>query len=152
MLAPLFNWILANARARFNRALGRRFLAMVPLGYSAGVMMAKAFLGLDLEVSARQVDARSGQRDLPEQLTDVDLADLIQAVVAQEPRVRMSAAAATSHRALDPGNFLRRQGLLGASRSGATAEALLASAEQLREEFYIHGYGRLFSSASLSKY
>ncbi|CAK0805225.1 unnamed protein product [Prorocentrum cordatum] len=104
--------------------------------YAAGVMMAKAFLGLQVQVSACPVHPTTGLRRLPDGRTDADLADLIQLAVAQAPQARPTAAAAAAHRALEPASFLRRRGMLGTGARGRTAaESLLSAAEQLREDY-----------------
>lgn len=103
--------------------------------YAAGVMMGKAFLGLGLEVASCQYDPVSGRRGLPEDRTDVDLADLLQAALARDPGARPSAEIVALHRSMDPANFLRRKGLLGHSRNRSPSEGLLNAAEQLREEY-----------------
>lgn len=106
--------------------------------------MAKAFMGLDLQVSSCSYHAARGQRCLPEERCDVDVADLLQQLLAHIPEARPSASAAASHRGLDPQGFLRRKGLLGRPvSSSATAAAgarspaqnLIAAAELLREEY-----------------
>lgn len=113
--------------------------------YAVGVAMAKAFLDLDLEVSACPYLPDRGQRSLPDEKADVDLADLLQAALAQDPGSRPSAGDAANHRALDPAQLLRRRGLLPSGRGGrgggwaakgtSQAEVLLVAAEQLREEY-----------------
>ncbi|CAJ1372179.1 unnamed protein product [Effrenium voratum] len=102
--------------------------------YSTGAAMAKAFLGLDLDVASCPYHPTRGQRSLPDERTDVDLADLLQHVLAENPIARPSAASVCSHRALDPSGFLRRRGLLtGQKRS--PSQAFLDAAEALREEY-----------------
>ena len=102
--------------------------------YSAGVAMAKTFLGLELQVSSCPYHPTRGHRSLPEERTDADVADLLQLLLAEMPSTRPSAISASSHRALEPLGFLRRRGLLGAS-SGSAPQTFLSSAELLREEF-----------------
>jgi len=107
--------------------------------YSSGVAMAKAFMGLDLQVSACPYHPTRGHRCLPAERTDVDLADLLEQLLAQSPGARPSAAATAPHRALDPAGFLRRKGLIGGSASLSTqrspVQTLLEAGEQLREEY-----------------
>eukprot|EP00931_Biecheleriopsis_adriatica_P043894 TRINITY_DN25083_c0_g1_i2.p1 TRINITY_DN25083_c0_g1~~TRINITY_DN25083_c0_g1_i2.p1 ORF type:complete len:1745 (-),score=392.72 TRINITY_DN25083_c0_g1_i2:9-5243(-) len=106
--------------------------------YSGGAAMAKAFMGLDLEVSSCPYHPTRGQRCLPEECTDVDVADLLQQLLAQNPGARPLASSIACHRALDPAGFLRRRGLLGGSAPAerrSPAQAFVASAELLREEY-----------------
>eukprot|EP00929_Paragymnodinium_shiwhaense_P108404 TRINITY_DN74726_c0_g1_i1.p1 TRINITY_DN74726_c0_g1~~TRINITY_DN74726_c0_g1_i1.p1 ORF type:complete len:1815 (+),score=457.75 TRINITY_DN74726_c0_g1_i1:569-5446(+) len=114
--------------------------------YAAGVSMAKAFLGLQLEVSRCPYDSRSKQRALPDDRVDSDVLDLLQLALAQEPASRPSASEAAMHRALEPLQLLRRRGLLPATAAPGTrgrlaaaaappSEALLQIADRLREEF-----------------
>lgn len=104
--------------------------------YAAGATMAKAFLGTSVMISSYPYHPTRGQRCLPDERTDVDLADLIQLALSLEPSGRPVANAAAAHRALDPAHFLRRRGLLGSSSRGrAAAEVLLSKAEHLFQEY-----------------
>eukprot|EP00927_Polykrikos_kofoidii_P034464 TRINITY_DN29247_c0_g2_i1.p1 TRINITY_DN29247_c0_g2~~TRINITY_DN29247_c0_g2_i1.p1 ORF type:complete len:1797 (-),score=347.22 TRINITY_DN29247_c0_g2_i1:136-5526(-) len=117
--------------------------------YGLGVTMAKAFLDLRLEVARCPYDARSRQRRLPDERADVDIVDLLQAALAEQPGERPTAADAAAHRALDPAQLLRRRGLLGSGgvaghgkvgggsrgQRASPSEALLYGAEKLREEY-----------------
>lgn len=113
--------------------------------YATGVAMAKAFLGLRLDVSGCPYHPTRQQRSLPDERIDVDMADLIHATLEESPLKRPSSDDAASHRALDPMPFLRRRGVLGGNavvggsngRAGKSTpgESLLSAAEQLREEY-----------------
>jgi len=104
--------------------------------YAGGVSMSKAFLSVELDLNACPCHPTTGQRRLPDERTDVDVADLLQLALAQEPRSRPSAEAIATHRALDPTGFLRRRGLLGGGQGQpAASDGLLGVAEQLREEY-----------------
>lgn len=106
--------------------------------YAMGVMMAKAFLGMRLEVSSCPYDQVRKQRRLPDESLDVDVADFLQALLSQDVESRPKASAAAAHRSLDPLQYLRRRGLIAASggkSSTKATERLLATAEQLREDY-----------------
>eukprot|EP00928_Gymnodinium_smaydae_P054168 TRINITY_DN37987_c0_g1_i1.p1 TRINITY_DN37987_c0_g1~~TRINITY_DN37987_c0_g1_i1.p1 ORF type:complete len:1562 (-),score=385.27 TRINITY_DN37987_c0_g1_i1:128-4624(-) len=106
--------------------------------FAAGVAMARAFLDPALEVARYPVHPARGLRGLPEEGCDADLADLLQALLSDEPGARPTAAEASCHRGLDPTRLLRRRGLLaGGDQENrfAPCEHLIRSAEMLREEF-----------------
>lgn len=133
---------IAPELADWGRASGQVAPTAAVDLYAAGAMMAKAFLGLRLEVAACPYDAARGLRRLPDDRLDVDLADLLQALLAQSPALRPPAAAAFAHHGLEPVNFLRRSGLLGCvggKRAASPIESFLAAAEQLRDD---HRAGR----------
>ena len=101
--------------------------------YSAGVAMAKTFLGLEIQVSSCPYHPTRGHRSLPEERSDADVCELLQLLLAEKASTRPSASSAQSHRGLEPLGFLRRRGLLGSVDSGP--QTFLSSAELLREEF-----------------
>lgn len=103
--------------------------------YAVGVMMAKAFMGLQLDVAGCLYHDTTGLRNLPDDQTDVDVADLVQLALARDPRARPSAETAASHRALDPAPFLRRRGMLSRGKAGTPSDGLLAATGTLREEY-----------------
>lgn len=105
--------------------------------YAGGTMMAKAFLGLQLSVSGCPYHPTRGQRCLPDERTDVDLADFLQRALAQSPLARPTASSAAGHRALDPAQFLRRRGVFsnGGGRRRSPPDALLSKAERLFQEY-----------------
>ncbi|CAE8697355.1 unnamed protein product [Polarella glacialis] len=107
--------------------------------YAGGAAMAKAFMGLELQVASCPYHPTRGQRCLPlEDRTDVDLADLLQQLLAERPESRPSAQLVSSHRALEAVGFLRRRGLFpvgGRGVSRSPGQALVEAAELLREEY-----------------
>ncbi|CAE8651177.1 unnamed protein product, partial [Polarella glacialis] len=101
--------------------------------YAGGAAMAKAFMGLELQVASCPYHPTRGQRCLPlEDRTDVDLADLLQQLLAGR---QLSSCLRIELWKLSASCGGGGCSLLAAEGSRSPGQALVEAAELLREEY-----------------